>query len=329
MREALRNPVVLIALWVTFGLGTCIGGELDSIWDLQEPGPDGNGIHPKADADPFPENLVVVEGLALNASAELLDPDEQWQLYVAGIGDDRGGIAAWHGIWFVAEWPPPFPDVQPGDLVRLTGYVSNHRGKVNMNTRHSDDPDQQFQVEIIGQVGMPRPLRIPGIASCVVFDRTRETGGERYQAQWCTIKNVSVASGEWTPANDDLMITDDSGAQLNLYLSGMGDFAGITAPEGKFNVTGIFDQEDPDEPFTGNYRLWIKSMADIEQWSQADVDDDGCVNVMDLLSVRGNLGKPGSAINPLGADVDGDGKVNVMDLLSVRSALGRGRSCSQ
>ena len=328
MREALRNAVILIALWVAFGLGTCIGGELDSIWALQEPGPDGNGIHPKADAAPFPENLVVVEGVALNASSELLDPDVMWQLYVQGLAGDNGGIAAWHGIWFATEWPP-FPDVQPGDQVRLTGYVINHRGKVNMNTRHSEDPDLQFQVEVVGHVGMPGPIRIADIASCVGFDRTRETGGERYQAQWCIIKNVSVASGEWTPANDDLMITDDSGAQLNLYLSGMGDFAGTTAPEGKFNVTGIFDQEDPDAPFTGNYRLWIKSMADIEQWSQADVDDDGCVNVIDLLGIRSNLGNTGSAINPLGADVNGDGKVNVMDLLGVRSALGQGRSCSQ
>jgi len=58
-----------------------------------------------------------------------------------------------------------------------------------------------------------------------------------------------------------------------------------------------------------------------------DATDDNCVNVQDLLTVRGQLGKEGSEIDPLSADIDGDGKVNVLDLLAVRGALGKGNGC--
>ena len=61
----------------------------------------------------------------------------------------------------------------------------------------------------------------------------------------------------------------------------------------------------------------------------ADTDGDGCVNVMDILAVRANLGKEGSAINPLSADINGDDKVNVLDLLAVRAGLGKGDGCVQ
>jgi hypothetical protein len=48
------------------------------------------------------------------------------------------------------------------------------------------------------------------------------------------------------------------------------------------------------------------------------------VNVVDLLIVRNNLGKSGSAIHPPAADQDGDGVCNVVDLLLVRNRLGVG-----
>jgi hypothetical protein len=57
---------------------------------------------------------------------------------------------------------------------------------------------------------------------------------------------------------------------------------------------------------------------------RADVSGDDCVNVIDLLTVRNNLGKAGSLIFPPAADVDGDGICNVADLLIVRNRLGNG-----
>ena len=321
----MRNParvwfVVLCLLpAIAFAAGT------DRIWDTQSVDAEGNPTHPKAGAFPDPENMAVVEGIALNASAELLDPDTMWQVYVQGEGDDHGGIAAWAGVWFSPEWPPPYPNVQPGDRVRVTGYLGGHAGKANFGSRHSADPDMQFTVEVLGHPGLRRAIVIPSIADCVGFDMTRETGGERYQAQWCRLRSVHVKSGDWATSSDTLMITDDSGAELNLYLSAMSDF-GELPPGGPFNVTGIFDQEDLEAPFTGTYRLWVKSLSDIDTWSHMDVSGDGCVNVADLLIVRNNLGRSGSACDPA-IDTNGDGVINVADLLGVRNRLGKGNAC--
>ncbi len=55
-----------------------------------------------------------------------------------------------------------------------------------------------------------------------------------------------------------------------------------------------------------------------------DVDGDGSVNVMDLLAVRSELGREGTAITISASDVNVDGVCNVMDLLGVRSNLGSG-----
>ena len=46
-----------------------------------------------------------------------------------------------------------------------------------------------------------------------------------------------------------------------------------------------------------------------------------------LKPVRANLGKTGSEIDPPEADIDGDGQVNVLDLLTVRANLGKGPGC--
>ena len=60
-----------------------------------------------------------------------------------------------------------------------------------------------------------------------------------------------------------------------------------------------------------------------------DATDDNCVNVLDILGVRANLGKEGSEIDPLSTDMNGDDKVNVLDLLAVRAGLGKGNGCAQ
>jgi hypothetical protein len=65
-------------------------------------------------------------------------------------------------------------------------------------------------------------------------------------------------------------------------------------------------------------------IASIQPWcTTADSNNDGLVNVTDLLMVRNSLGKyVGSGAAPE-ADVNGDGVVNVTDLLMVRNNLGR------
>ena len=51
-----------------------------------------------------------------------------------------------------------------------------------------------------------------------------------------------------------------------------------------------------------------------------DVNSDGIVNILDLVSVSANFGKTGENI----ADVNGDGIVNIVDLVKVAGAMGTG-----
>ena len=239
----------------------------DNIWELEAIDSDGYGTHAKVGADPTnPANKVVVEGIALNSSDEYLDPSIQWQVYVQAEGTDQGGIAAWAGIWFAptdsdgqAIWPYYTTDVNAGDRIRITGFVSDHRGKVNLNSRHSSFEDMQFVVEVLeAGVGMPDPILIPDIASCNTFDETRSGGAELYQAQWCQLTDVWISSGTWA-AGEAVVLTDGTGQTLDMLLSSQGSFA--SAPVGTFSVVGIFDQEDIDAPFVDGYRLWVKSDA--------------------------------------------------------------------
>ncbi|RKU22168.1 hypothetical protein C6503_04165 [Candidatus Poribacteria bacterium] len=74
---------------------------------------------------------------------------------------------------------------------------------------------------------------------------------------------------------------------------------------------------------SGVVELWaVPSRAlesnEITVASYADVNGDGLVNILDLVSVSTNLGKTGQ--NP--ADVNGDGIVDIIDLLKVASEIG-------
>jgi len=238
----------------------------ENIWDLQAVNSTGLGIHPKVGASVTdPTNKVIIEGIALNNTAEYLNTASSWQIYIQAESPDKGGIAAWAGTFYRnTPWPRYPLDIDAGDRVRVEGFLMNARGKANINERHSPDPSITFTVtKLASGVGMPAPQVIDNLADCNYFDETRVGGGEKYQAQWVKLSRVHIVSGIWE--NDkDLVIADDTGSTLTMRLSAMGDFGSHSAPGGNFQVTGIFDQEDLAAPFTDSYRIWVKRYSDIE-----------------------------------------------------------------
>jgi len=263
----------------------------DAIWDLQAVNASGVGNHPKVGADigsdpAHSTNRVSVTGIALNGAGELLDPTMQWQICVQGESPDKGGIAAWDGAFFGGDWPRHPADIEPGDRIRIDGFIEDHNGKVIINARHSAAPEMQFVVtKLASDAGMPTPLVIPNIAACNTFDQTRATGGEHYQGQWVRLNAVHIVSGTWS-AGSSLVVADDAGSTLTMLLSETGDFARYPAPSGNFSLQGIFDQEDPTPPATDNYRVWIKHYSDIaipsglldSLWDLQAVDANGVGN---------------------------------------------------
>ena len=55
-----------------------------------------------------------------------------------------------------------------------------------------------------------------------------------------------------------------------------------------------------------------------------DIDDNGCVNLLDLLSMRPHLGKSASSGGIAHMDLNRDGVINLLDLLKVRSNMNAG-----
>lgn len=262
----MRLCCVAAAALVLLG-GTVTTLRAEQIWDLEAVDANGAGTHAKVGADPGSNpatspNRVVVTGIALNSSSEML-PSSMWQIYVQGEAPDSGGIAAWAGVFYNSTWPRYPSDIEPGDRVQIDGFIANTNGKVNINERHSAAPGMQFVVtKLASRVGMPPPALIPNIASCNFFDQTRATGGEKYQAQWCQLDNLTSVSGTWAPGQQ-LVVSDSSLATTTLLLSSEGDFALYPPPSAPFKARGIFDQEDKTSPATGDYRLWVKRYSDI------------------------------------------------------------------
>jgi len=280
--------------WCKWAIGLAVGmlvalpiGLAETHWEIQAVDENGLGTHPKVGADPTdPNNRVVVEGIALNSPDELVDTRYSWMLVVQGEGDDHAGTQAWAGS-FYQPWPDVYPtDIQPGDRVRITGFIANFLGKININERHSPAPQMNFQVEVLERgVGMPEPELIPSIADCNFFDQTRLSGGEWYQSRWVRLNDVWIAAGQWAP-DHQLTITDSTGETLGLMLSSQGDFAGYPEPRGPFDVIGIFDQEPwplkpfPPPPYTDYYRIWVKRFEHI--LVHGDLDRDGDVDLTDF-----------------------------------------------
>ncbi len=288
-RLALRLAAAILVMSVALPAGAY------SIFDLQAVDANGNPTDPMVNADPIPANRVTVQGIALNSPTDLsvIDPSsppwwQYWQVYVQSeVPGEPAGIAVFQGRPWAQSWPPPYPDVVAGDRVEVEGFVSDHRGKSNINTRHSAAPQMDFTVSVLDHPGVPDPVEIPNLADCTYFSNERvdeagKRGGEFYQAQWCKLSNVWIVDppaedppwGDgwgWEPGKS-VLVTDASGATLPLYFSGVGDILDYAQPTMPFSVVGRFDQEDPGTDigggvtaYTENYRLWVLSGSDIEE----------------------------------------------------------------
>ena len=84
---------------------------------------------------------------------------------------------------------------------------------------------------------------------------------------------------------------------------------------GSFSIVRVYDRAlNPDEVLQ-NIGATVVPTA-----NPADVNDDGEVNILDLVAVASNLSQTGEN----DADVNGDGIVNILDLVQVAGAIGAG-----
>jgi len=300
-------------------------------WNIQAVDEDGYGTHPNL----YNSIKVSVEGIVLNRPDYMLDstpnynnPEETlggtWQIYIQGDINDHAGTAVWMGQNYDNVWGGSgmYPDsnwtyelyrlthdpctayeIRPGDKVRVTGLLKFYSGKTNINERHYTDPDNDFKIELIeAGVGLPQPevvtlSELKDAGDNYIFDHTRQTGCEYYQARLIRINDVNIVDcGNWGPDDpgefQTLTIRDSSGRTFPLK-AGIGPgFAEFECPTGQIDVIGILDQESSDMwVCKDGYRIWV-------------VNYDGNGKVLT------DFGFPK---NRLPGDINLDGKVDFLD----------------
>lgn len=234
---------------------------------------------------------VILEGILLHNPAEMLDPTPddtitelfnisgQWQIFFQGEGDDPAGTAVWMGQlynnlpWvavdggyangeFVSELNRlNAAQFSPGDRIRVTGYYLSYNGKLNINEQHNKNPDHDFTIELVHRgVGLPRPevITLDDLKdndNHFIFDPTRQTGGEHYQARLVKIEDVYFADANGWGPNGDLVITDGVKTLPVELGRGNGIYAGSNNLTEPFDIIGIMDQQSAS--LIGGYRLYV------------------------------------------------------------------------
>ena len=234
---------------------------------------------------------VTLEGIVLNNPADMLDPTAddtvttmydvsgQWQFFFQGEGDDLAGTAVWMGqlynnlpwvaldggysneAWIAELTRLNAAQFAPGDRVRVTGYFLSYKGKTNVNEQHSNDPANDFTIELLeAGVGLPKPEVVTlddlkDDADAFIFDPLREAGGERYQSRLIKIEDVNMVDPNgWSPEGE-LTITDGVKTLPVKLGRGTGIYAGSYNLAEPFDIIGILDQESAD--LVDGYRLYV------------------------------------------------------------------------
>lgn len=283
--------------------------------DIQAVNSDGVGTYGASD-------IVSITGIVLNNPEEMLSHTPstvgmggQWQIYIQGEGEDHAGTAVYMGQNYTIaggsgnytdeEWlselfrlnydPNTNYMLTAGDRVRVTGWYKFYKGKLNINEKHQVETMFDFEIEILKPaVGVPQPeiITLDMVKSEedeYIFDETRLTGCEYYQARLVRVDDVNIIDPEnWAP-NGTVTIMDDTGRTFPVKL-GVGDgFTNYPCPTEQIDVIAILDQEASGYSVCKDgYRLWVTNydgnglvLTDRDcnrEYSLYDVDTDNQVD---------------------------------------------------
>lgn len=162
--------------------------------------------------------------------------------------------------------------IRAGDLVEVRARVGLfYGGKMNINEAHSNQPGNDFEVVLLqAGYGLPQPASVAlselkDLDGNFLFDPTRGSGPEHYQATRVRLSNVKLTAdtiANWG-RNRDLAVEDASGRTLPIHLGYHPSFAATPPPTDWIDVIGIFDQADSQAPHDGGYRLLVMNAADV------------------------------------------------------------------
>ncbi|MBX7074613.1 MAG: hypothetical protein K1X71_15830 [Pirellulales bacterium] len=244
------------------------------------------------------------------------DLGAMWQMFVQTVDvnntSDFGGVALFMGqkygnvppnLTFPGGVPTPDPSahyddatwlsevdrvnhsgthlLRAGDLIEVRARAGLFfGGKFNINEDHQTDPDFNFEIVHLGNVGLPtpEPLFLSSIwddgNNQVLFDATRATGGEHYQGDLVRLMNVRLKDGSPWGVDAKATVVDAFGHEFRLHLGLNSGFASLPTPFGAFDIVGVFNQEaGAGGPFTKGYEVWAMDADEFRLSGDANHDD--------------------------------------------------------
>jgi len=144
-----------------------------------------------------------------------------------------------------------------------------YNGKQNVNEEHNNDPALNFDIVVLQRDFILNPTtitldQVKDASDNFIFDSSRATGAERYQATLVRLENVTVQDPQnWAPEGT---VTIASGTRTMPMRLGRDPAFGTSAPAVPFDVVAIFDQEAQGYPpdNTSGYRLWVMDASQFD-----------------------------------------------------------------
>jgi hypothetical protein len=160
--------------------------------------------------------------------------------------------------------------LQYGDVIMVQANAPGlfYDGKFNINTQHTVDPANDFNITILQRGTTPAVASITlsnleTAGNNSIFDQSRATGCEHYQGSLVHLNNLTlvdpadwVVGGTVTVKQGSLTFPMQLG--LDSALSSINPYALQSTP---FGVTALVDQECANSPYTSGYSLWLTNAS--------------------------------------------------------------------
>ena len=220
------------------------------------------------------------------------------------------------------EWTAPDADIGP-----ITFYAAGNASNGNFN------PIDDYIYTAQEESTPPIPV-VAGVSLEIVGDVTLSTmdavAGVNYTLKVTNTGNMMDTitleasaevgiEGTVLGSLSDRLIELDAGASAEVTLEVAGDL--FTQP-GDYAID-VTATSGADSAMTAEITTTTTIEMPPPPPTPWDVNDDGNVNIQDLVLVAGQLGQSGESLK---ADVNGDGDVNVLDLVVVASHFGEDTS---